>query len=68
MSQTSWRVWLRPGMFIKRWVLLFLVSVVVVGLAIAMGLAWVYRNVNFPDWVQDAIYAGTLQFIPHPWR
>ena len=68
MGQTSWRVWLRPGMFVKRWVLLFLVSVVVVGLAIAMGLAWVYRNVNFPAWVQDAVYAGTLQFIPHPWR
>jgi uncharacterized cofD-like protein len=68
MGQTSWRVWLRPGMFVKRWILLFLVSVVVVGLAIAMGLAWVYRNVNFPNWVQDLIYVGTLQFISHPWR
>src|SRR5215218_1834102 len=68
MGQTSWRVWLRPGMFVKRWVLLFLVSVVVVGLAIAMGLAWVYRNVNFPNWVQDLVYAVTLQFISHPWR
>lgn len=55
-------------MFVKRWVLLFLFSVVTIGLAIAMGLAWVYRNVEFPSSVQDAVYAGTLQFIPHPWR
>jgi uncharacterized cofD-like protein len=68
MDLKSWRVWLRPGMFVKRWVLLFLISVVTIGLAIAMGLAWVYRNVEFPNAVQDAVYAITLQFIPHPWR
>jgi uncharacterized cofD-like protein len=68
MAPKTWRVWLRPGMLIKRWILLFLVSVVVMGLAIAMGLAWVYRNVDFPSPVQDAVYVGTLQFIPHPWR
>src|SRR3954467_3622263 len=68
MELKSWRVWLRPGMVVKRWVLLFLVSVVVMGLAFAMGLAWVYRNVDFPTPVQDTVYAVTLQSIPHPWR
>ena len=48
MDLRSWRVWLRPGMLIKRWVMLFLLSVVVIGLAMAMGLAWIYRNVDFP--------------------
>lgn len=68
MDQKSWRVWLRPGMLVKRWMILFLISVVVMGLAIAMGMAWIYRNVEFPDPVGDLIQVVTLQFIPHPWR
>lgn len=68
MDLSSWRMWLRPGMLIKRWMILFLFSVIMVGLAIAMGLAWLYRNVDFPQSVSDFIQAVTLQFIPHPWR
>ena len=68
MDLSSWRMWLRPGMLVKRWLILFLVSVVLVGLAIAMGLAWLYRNVDFPRPASGLVRFSTLQFIPHPWR
>lgn len=68
MQQSMWRTWLRPGMLIKRWVGLLILSVTLMGLGLAMGLAWLYRNVDFPSPTSDAIYIGTLQFIPHPYR
>jgi len=68
MDLRSWRVWLRPGMLVKRWMILFLISVIAIGLAIAMALAWIYRNVNFPQPLSRIIHASTLQFISHPWR
>jgi uncharacterized cofD-like protein len=55
-------------MFVKRWMLLFLLSVVVIGLAIAMALAWMYRNVQFPGEISGSVRFLTLQFIPHPYR
>ena len=68
MDLRSWRTWLRPGMLIKRWVLLFMLSVTIVSLALAMGLAWIYRNVSFPRSTSNLIEAITLQFVPHPYR
>jgi uncharacterized cofD-like protein len=55
-------------MLIKRWVLLFMLSVTVVSLGLAMGLAWIYRNVSFPQSTSSIVQAITLQFIPHPYR
>jgi uncharacterized cofD-like protein len=55
-------------MLIKRWVLLFMLSVTVVSLGLAMGLAWIYRNVSFPQSTSNVVQAVTLQFIPHPYR
>jgi uncharacterized cofD-like protein len=60
--------WLYPGMNVKRWLLLLAVGVVCFSLAIAMGLAWIYRNVDFPAEVTDLVQTLTLQFIPHPYR
>ena len=60
--------WLYPGMNVKRWLLLLAVGVVCFSLAIAMGLAWVYRNVDFPPEFTDLVQTLTLQFIPHPYR
>ena len=60
--------WLYPGMNVKRWLLLLAVGVVCFSLAVAMGLAWVYRNVEFPAEVTDLVQTLTLQFIPHPYR
>ena len=68
MNLTDWRTWLRPGMLIKRWVALFLLSVTLTGLALAMGLAWLYRNVAVPEPWTGFVQAITLQFVVHPWR
>ncbi len=62
------RTWLRPGMFIKRWILLLLTGLVTTSLAMAMALAWVYRNYDFPPSLTGFVQTITLQFIPHPYR
>jgi len=61
-------MWLRPGMMIKRWVVLFMVATILTSLALAMGLAWVYENYNFPKRIQPYVEWLTLQPISHPWR
>lgn len=68
MQRSMWRTWLRPGMLIKRWVGLLVLSVTLMGLGLAMALAWLYRNVQFPAAAGEVIYIATLQFIPHPYR
>jgi uncharacterized cofD-like protein len=55
-------------MLIKRWVILFMLSITIVSLGLAMGLAWIYRNYDFPQQTTDLIRTLTLQFIPHPYR
>ena len=55
-------------MLIKRWIALLIVSVCLVGLALAMGLAWIYREYDFPDQLSGVVRFMTLQFMPHPWR
>lgn len=60
--------WLYPGMNVKRWLLLLALGVIFFSLAIAMGLAWAYRTIDFPPEVTDLVQTLTLQFIPHPYR
>ena len=60
--------WLRVGMHIKRWLALLLLGTIFLSLGLAMGLATVYRNFSFPDRTTTIVQAGTLQFIPHPYR
>ena len=60
--------WLLPGMHIKRWLLALLAGVILFSLAVAMLIAYVYRNVDFPGWLTDILRGLTLQFIPHFWR
>ena len=55
-------------MLIKRWVLLFLLSMTLCSLAIAMGLAWAYRTIDFPTALTGFVETITLQFIAHPYR
>jgi uncharacterized cofD-like protein len=55
-------------MLIKRWIALLIISVCLVGLALAMGLAWIYRQYDFPDRLSGTVQSLTLQFIPHPYR
>ena len=45
-----------------------IVSVCLVGLALAMGLAWIYREYDFPGQFGDLVHVITLQWIAHPYR
>ena len=60
--------WLRIGMGVKRYVVGIMAGTVLVGLAIAMVLATVYRTVDFPESTSAAVGAVTLQWIAHPVR
>ncbi|MDQ6906640.1 MAG: YvcK family protein [Chloroflexota bacterium] len=62
------RNWLRFGMRVKRYLLALALGITLTSLAIAMTLATLYRNVDFPGYSTDLVRAITLQFIPHPWR
>lgn len=69
MELQSWRTWLRPGMLIKRWILLAMVSIIVISLGLAMGITWAYRNYYWQlSSTSSVVRAATLQFIPHPVR
>ncbi|MDQ3442333.1 MAG: YvcK family protein [Chloroflexota bacterium] len=68
MNRRTFRMWLRPGMKIKRWMALVVFSIVLTSLALAMAAAWVYENYSVPPGLQGFVEAITLQFIPHPWR
>lgn len=60
MSTQSIAKWLYVGLGIKRWLLLLLLAVSIMGLGFAYMLREVYASVAFPEWV----YWATLQFIP----
>lgn len=62
------RMWLRPGMAVKRWIAALLMGLVLTSLAIAMALAWIYRNYEVPSSLTNFVQTITLQFVPHPYR
>lgn len=64
----KFKTWLRPGMMIKRWIIMLSAGIVITSLSIAMGLAWIYRNYEFPASTTSFVQFVTLQFIPHPYR
>ena len=68
MNSRTLRMWLKPGMQVKRWLALFVLALIVVSLGLAMGAAWLYDNFNFPKKLQPYIEWITLQGIGHPWR
>ena len=68
MNSRNLRMWLRPGMQVKRWLALFIVALTVISLGLAMGAAWLYDNYNFPKRLQPYVEWLTLQHIGHPWR
>ncbi len=54
-----------PGLYVKRWLLLLMVGIVMISLAVGYILRDVYsEGVGFPAWVQQA----TLQFLPRSVR
>ncbi len=56
--------WSRPGLHVKRWVLLLLIALTATALGIAFFLVDVYRTQPFPEFV----YYLTLQFVDRTWR
>ncbi|MCO5222341.1 MAG: YvcK family protein [Thermomicrobiales bacterium] len=69
MELRSWRTWMRPGMLIKRWMILAMAGIIVISLGLAMGLTWAYRNYYWQlESTSSAVRLITLQFIPHPYR
>src|SRR3990172_11398063 len=60
LRYTNLHKWFYPGLHVKRWLLLLLTSVVIMGLGLAYLLREVYVSYTFPGFV----YYLTLQFIP----
>ena len=60
----SWMKWLRPGLHVKRWLVLFVVGTVFTALGIAYVAIHIYRQEPFPA----VVYYVTLQFIDQLWR
>ncbi len=60
--------WLRIGMGVKRYVVGILFGTALVGLALAMMLATVYRTADFPEATSSVVVFITLQWVAHPLR
>jgi len=59
------RLWFRPGIYVKRWLLLLFGSIVIISLGVAYALRAVYSaDVTFPGFVGPL----TLQFLPRAIR
>src|SRR5712691_10307949 len=59
-STTNWLRWLTPGLQIKRWLLLLMVSELVLVLGVAYALKEAYQTLTLPH----SFYYITLQFLP----
>ena len=62
------RRWLTLGIGVKRYLLLIFLGTVVLALAMAMFLAFVYRTIDIPGPAGTVVYYVTLQFLAHPVR
>jgi uncharacterized cofD-like protein len=60
----TWLKWLRPGLHVKRWLILFVTGTVFTALGLSYIAIHVYRQEPFPD----VVYYVTLQFIDQLWR
>src|SRR5439155_16798053 len=60
---TNLRTWLRPGMGIKRWLLLVFAGELAFALGGAFALRQLYRDTDIGGPLQGLIYVVTLQFL-----
>src|SRR5437762_1147359 len=60
-SSASWLRWLTPGLQIKRWLLLLMVSELVLVLGVAYALREAYQTITLPH----IFYYITLQILPY---
>lgn len=63
-AQKSTLAWLRPGMHVKRWLILLLIGIVLISLGLAYLLRYLYTDLTFPH----VFYYLTLQFLSRPVR
>ena len=63
-AQKSTLAWLRPGMHVKRWLILLLIGIMLISLGLAYLLRFLYADLNFPH----VFYYLTLQFLSRPLR
>ncbi len=67
-GRSSLRTWLRPGMGVKRWLLVVFLGELGLALAGALVLRQVYRDVEVEGPLQVALFLLTLQFLPYAAR
>src|SRR5213083_150757 len=60
-STASWLRWLTPGLQIKRWLLLLMISELVLVLGVAYALKEIYQTAHLPS----SFFYITLQFLPY---
>ncbi len=59
------RPWLRPGIGVKRWVLVSFIGLVLLALAGALALRQFYRDIEVGGPLQSVVSVLTLQFLPY---
>jgi hypothetical protein len=64
LRNAQWLRWLKPGLEVKRWLLLLALSILLLDLGVAYLLKAIYREAELPA----ESYWLTLQFWPHPVR
>jgi uncharacterized cofD-like protein len=62
------RRWLRPGIGVKRWLVVSFLGLLALALAGALVLKQVYREVELTGPLQAVVWAVTLQFLPYHLR
>jgi uncharacterized cofD-like protein len=63
-ARVRWLRWLRPGLEVKRWIILLAVGILIIDLALAYFLKDAYQNAPWPWWTSYV----TLQFLSHAQR
>ncbi len=59
--------WLIPGLGVKRWLVIILLGITLLGIGLGIGLLEIYRTA--PDtWWLPALSAASLRFLPRPLR
>jgi len=67
-QRASLRRWLRPGIGVKRWIVVSFLGLLALALAGALVLKQVYREVELTGPLQAFTWAVTLQFLPYHLR
>ena len=63
-ARVRWLRWLRPGLEVKRWIILLAVGILIIDLALAYFLKDAYQNAPWPSWTSYV----TLQFLSRTQR